>query len=158
MRSDSTFSRESSCVLDVRSLVMSYKFVLICFNLLLIVFAYIFLSPQCLVSFPFFAQIKLADVFENDVCEARLQSLFRELLGATCQLYLYPGKVTELKTTAVFWRGHSMAIFLIERGGAAVFCLKWRLQKFLNWIGLSATHSSHKPGLNPSPKLYLLII
>lgn len=52
--------------------------------------------------FSFFTQIKLADVFENDVREARLQSLFREVLAATCQLYLYPGTVTELKTTAVF--------------------------------------------------------
>lgn len=82
---------------------MSYKFVLIRFNLLLIVFAHIFLSPWCLVFFfSFFTQIKLADVFENDVREARLQSLFREVLAATCQLYLYPGTVTELKTTAVF--------------------------------------------------------
>lgn len=151
MRSDSTFSRESSCVLDVRSLVMSYKFVLICFNLLLILFAHIFLLPWRFAFFFFLLCFRKR-------CMWSLVSLFRVLLAATCQCYLKPGTVTELKTTAVFWRGPSMAIFLIERGGAAVFSLKWRLQKFLYSIGLSATHSSHKPGLNPSPELYLLII
>lgn len=45
-------SREASCVLGVRSLVMSYKFVLKCFYLLLIVFAHI--SNTALLSLVFY--------------------------------------------------------------------------------------------------------
>ncbi len=143
-------SREASCVLGVRSLVMSYKFVLKCFYLLLIVFAHI---SSCFLHKPRWL------MFSEALCVRPDYRVFSE------NFWLLHADVTwsqeqspKLKTTAVFWRGPSMAIFLIEQGGAAVFCLKWQLQKFLNWIGLSGTHSSHKPGLNPSPELYLLII
>jgi len=59
MKSDRAFSRESSCELDVRSMVMSYKFVLMYSNLLLILFAHIFLSSRrfVVVFFFFFTRV-----------------------------------------------------------------------------------------------------